>query len=136
MSWSYSGDPSFSSKDEIRFLVGDTVTTAQMITDEEITYALTLHPKVSGKANYAAASLIAQSIAGSFASQRSKTVGSLSISYGEQNQKYQSMADKYGMLASKGIDGKGPNRTAAPLLFGGGDTYLGPNDERNESYSN
>jgi len=135
MTWSYTGNPVDSAKDEIRFLVGDTVTAAQLVSDEEIAYVVALHPKVAGRANYAAASMIAYTIAGTFASKRNKTVGSLSISYGEQSDKYSTMAANYGRLSTMGINGKGANRTAKPLLFGGGGTFLGPNDENNDSYS-
>jgi hypothetical protein len=40
MSWTYAG-PSTSNKDAVRFLVGDTDSTAQLLSDEEITYLLT-----------------------------------------------------------------------------------------------
>lgn len=39
--WSYSGNPSASTKDQVRFLVGDTDTNNQMLSDEEIDWALT-----------------------------------------------------------------------------------------------
>lgn len=41
MSWTYSGDPSASSLDEVRFLIGDTDTTDQLLQDAEVTYAIT-----------------------------------------------------------------------------------------------
>ena len=40
MTWSYSGDPSASSLDEVRFLVGDTDSTEQLVQNEEIAYAI------------------------------------------------------------------------------------------------
>ena len=43
MTWSYSGSPGDSDKDAVRFFIGDTDTTQQLLSDEEINYALTLH---------------------------------------------------------------------------------------------
>ena len=49
MGWTYSGDPTASRKDEIRFLVGDTNSDVdeQLLTDGEINYALQLYPITS-----------------------------------------------------------------------------------------
>lgn len=40
MTWTYSGDPSNSPKDEIRYVVGDTKEDDPLLTDEEIVYTL------------------------------------------------------------------------------------------------
>lgn len=40
MTWSYSGDPSRSDLDEVRFLIGDTVESDPQLQDEEINYLL------------------------------------------------------------------------------------------------
>lgn len=40
MAWSYSGDPSTSPKDEVRFLIGDTSEDDPLLQDEEIAYLL------------------------------------------------------------------------------------------------
>ena len=40
MTWNYSGDPSLSSRDAVRFLIGDTDPNDPLVTDEEIAYAL------------------------------------------------------------------------------------------------
>lgn len=45
MAWSYSGDPSTSKKDEVRFLIGDTNINQQILSDEEIEYMLKLYPE-------------------------------------------------------------------------------------------
>lgn len=42
MAWTY-GNPATSPKDEVRFLIGDTVPTEQLLSDEEITYLLGQH---------------------------------------------------------------------------------------------
>ena len=47
--WTYSGDPSSSRKDEIRFLIGDTNSNEDenLLQDEEINYTLNLYPMVT-----------------------------------------------------------------------------------------
>lgn len=40
MTWSYSGDPSNSTLDEVRYLIGDTESTDMQLQDEEINYHL------------------------------------------------------------------------------------------------
>ena len=55
MTWSYNNSPATVKRDEVRFLVGDTDHDSQMVTDEEITYAI----NTEGSAHLAA-SLIAK----------------------------------------------------------------------------
>ena len=40
MSWNYRGSPAGSERDTVRFMVGDTDTTDQLITDEEIAWCI------------------------------------------------------------------------------------------------
>jgi len=40
VTWTYSGNPGASDLDEVRFLIGDTDTNDQQLSDEEITYLL------------------------------------------------------------------------------------------------
>lgn len=40
MTWTYSGDPSTSDKDNVRFTIGDTEVDMPQMTDEEINFAL------------------------------------------------------------------------------------------------
>lgn len=42
MTWTYSGDPASSSRDAVRFTIGDTNVNDQQLQDEEIDYNLTL----------------------------------------------------------------------------------------------
>jgi hypothetical protein len=62
MTWTYGGDPDANDRDEVRFLVGDTDTTDQQITDEEIAYCVS-----KGGGNYMAAALASEAIAASYA---------------------------------------------------------------------
>lgn len=75
MTWTYDGSPSANDRDAVRFLVTDTDTTDQLVTDEEIAWALAENPNV-----YIAASVVAMQIARQFARKAySKTVGDLKI---------------------------------------------------------
>ena len=46
MTWTYSGNPSSTERDAVRFLVGDTDTNDQLLSNEEIDYLVT-QPMVS-----------------------------------------------------------------------------------------
>ena len=62
MTWTYDGDPTANDRDEVRFLCGDTDTTDQLVTDEEIAYAI-----ADAGNNKLAAALVCEAIAASFA---------------------------------------------------------------------
>lgn len=60
MTWTYSGDPGASDLDQLRFTIGDTDTTDQQLTDEELNYLLTDRGSVAGAAVSALHALIAK----------------------------------------------------------------------------
>jgi hypothetical protein len=76
MTWSYSGNPSTSAKDEVRFLVGDTDTTEQLVQDEEINYALAEQPNTR-----LAAANVADSIGAKFSRKTDVRLGDYTVSY-------------------------------------------------------
>lgn len=76
MPYTYSGDPSSSDRDELRFLLQDTANPGFM-TDAELDYLLTQYPTVPQAALAAARTLYAK-----FAQQVSKSVGDLRIEAG------------------------------------------------------
>ena len=86
MTWTYSGDPSSSNRDLVRFLIHDTDTTAQLLTDEEIAGLLTIEGSARGAAILAAGSLSAR-----FGRKASMSVGDLSINYGSISSFYASL---------------------------------------------
>jgi hypothetical protein len=96
MTWSYSGDPSASNKDEVRYLTGDTDTTDQLVTDEEINYAIS-----SEANNILAAARTAQAIASKFSRKADKSVGDLNITYSQQTKAYQDLEKKLREMAVK-----------------------------------
>lgn len=91
MTWTYTPDFTLS-RDKVRLILGDTVSTTPLVTDEEIAWAVT----ENNSDLYLAAALLCDSLSGRFASQAttSKTVGSLSLSksYGEQSTRWSTRA--------------------------------------------
>ena len=77
MTWSYSGNPASSNLDEIRFLIQDTDTTDQLLSNEEINYLYNVYGDAYSAAVAAVGVLIAQA---SKVAEESKTVGDLSLS--------------------------------------------------------
>lgn len=124
MSWSYSGNPASSTRDEVRFLIGDTDSTDQQMTDEEIDYLRTVHADLgAGVSNYLAAASAALALASKYAKMSDKTVGSLSISYSQKHSQFLSLAKSLENKAT--ANGQTASRVGPPVLGGGGQTYLG-----------
>ncbi|MFE9742954.1 hypothetical protein [Streptomyces sp. NPDC006477] len=97
--YTYSGDPSTSPKDTIRFLAQATGENKEtgFVSDEEIAWIRTQEPNV-----YLAAAMVAERVSAHFGAQRSKTVGPLQISGREQSATYASLAEKLRAQASNG----------------------------------
>ncbi len=86
--WTYSGDPTASTLDEVRFLVTDTDQSDQLISDEEILYLITDRGSARG-----AAADACERIALEFAKEASeKQVGDLRLSLGERAASFESRA--------------------------------------------
>ena len=83
MTWTYTGDPSSSNKDEVRFLAGDTDFDSQLVTDEEIAYAIAQEAN-----NRMAAVRVARAIAAKFSRDVDKAVGDLKISLSQRYKQY------------------------------------------------
>lgn len=77
MTWTYSGDPGGSTRDEIRFLIQDTDTNDQLLSDEELDYLIGVWTDAYAAAVAAVTALIAK---GSRDVEESKRVGDLSLS--------------------------------------------------------
>lgn len=76
MTWTYSGNPGSSSRDEVRFLIQDTDTDDQLLSNEEIDYLLTSYGDPYSAAVAAVVSLIGQAAR---SEEESKKVGDLSL---------------------------------------------------------
>lgn len=105
MTADYSGDPSSTPKDEVRFLLRDTASPFEL-TNEEIYWAL----GESGSNTYLAAALCADTLVAKFAKYVDKSVGPLKISYKDQVTNYAELAKSLRSKAAR-FSGAGPQFT-------------------------
>lgn len=87
MTWTYTGDPSDSEKDAVRFLIGDTVSTDPLITDEEIAWLLTERGGV-----YPAAIQACETIAAKFARLADTQVDDVRVNLSQRAKGYRELA--------------------------------------------
>jgi hypothetical protein len=87
MSWSYSGDPSASNLDEVRFLIGDTDSADALVQDEEINYAIATEAN-----NRMAAVRIARALSSKLSRKVDKDVGDLKIKYSQMAKQFSDLA--------------------------------------------
>jgi hypothetical protein len=103
VTWSYSGNPSASASDKVRFLCGDTDITNQQVSNEEITFLLT---EWNSNA-YLSASFACDAISGKYSakSDSSRSVGDLSISiqYGAQAKTFMERAASLRALSYRAL---------------------------------
>lgn len=91
MSWSYSGNPASSNRDQVRFYVGDTDTNFQLLTNEEIDFLLVQWIDTYGAPLYIAA-VAAENIAAKFAREVSVSADGVSVQIGDLQQRYNDLA--------------------------------------------
>lgn len=87
--FSYTGDPSKSDLDAVRFTLGDTDADCPLLLDAEINFLVTNE----GDARSAAAAG-ARSIAAKFARQADEKVGDISVKFSQKSKQYFELADK------------------------------------------
>ncbi len=110
----YSGDPSASDLDAVRFLIGDTgpvspaTTPVFLLFNEEINYLLAQYPKV-----LAAAAAGADALCAKLARQVDELTGDLQRKCSQKSKQYGELADKLRKQASDPL-------TSLPITFGGG----------------
>lgn len=112
MTWSYSGDPSTSDKDAVRFLVGDTDTNDQLAQDEEIDWVLTRTRTIEG-----AAAGVARAIAGLFAREVDGSLEDQDFSDSQRREAYLALARTLDAMAQKAPTRSGQNKPK-PLITG------------------
>lgn len=86
MSWNYV-DPSASAKDAVRFLVGDTDSSDQLLQDEEINWILGFY----NNAPMNAAVRACEAIMTKFARMADETVGQVRVEYSQKSKAYRDM---------------------------------------------
>ena len=116
MTWTYAGDPSASARDAIRFLIGDTDTTDQLLSDEEIAW---VNSEASGTSTgttalYDAAYRCCLTIASKLAREADKQIGDLSVSMSQRAKAYREQA-----ASLKELSGR---EGGVPIPYAGGIT--------------
>jgi hypothetical protein len=95
ITWSYQGYPADNLKDEVRFLVRDTNSSDQLLSDEEIYYLLTIFPNP-----LASAAMACETLASKFARDASeKAVGDLKINLVEKGKAFSDQASRLWILS-------------------------------------
>lgn len=133
MTWSYSGDPSDSDLDAIRFFVQDTDSEDQFISNEEIEFLIDLWNPVYGN-NMMIAAMVAEAISAKFAREVSYSADGVAVGVQELQQKYDALAaslrDQYkqydigaGTMVEGVLYSDGDDPMVRPTLFA-----LGMND--------
>jgi hypothetical protein len=82
--WTYSGNPGSSPKDQVRFLIGDTDSKDQLLLDGEITWLLSQ----ANNSPYGAAIRGCEQIMAKFSRMADETVGRVSISFSQKAKGY------------------------------------------------
>jgi len=130
MAWTYSGDPSSSQRDELRFLVQDTDQGFPLLQDEELDYLITTWLERYDSLTYVAA-VAAASISRKFAGIVSVSADGVSVNTADLAQRYRDLAeglrDEYKAAQVGGqVDisnlmvGQSPDYSIKPLRFGVG----------------
>jgi len=101
VTWTYSGNPASSATDAIRFLIGDTDTTDQLLSNEEIAW---VNSESSGSSTsttglYEAAYRACLAIASKLSRLADKQIGDLSVSLSQKAKGYLSQAEEFKSLA-------------------------------------
>jgi len=136
MSWTYSGDPSTSEKDTIRFYLGDVDPNFPLLTDEEITFLNSEWADIYGAPLYTAA-VAAEVVASRFAREVDVSADGVSVQIGQLQQRFndlaQSLRDQYKAqygwfdpVVANNVLSVNWDPEIAPLVFGIGfnDNYL------------
>ena len=87
MSWNYSGNPSASNLDSVRFLCGDTDIRDQQLQDAEINFLLSNYGNI-----YKCAAYACKDIAAKYGRQVDKSVGDLRLSYSQRQKSYSDLS--------------------------------------------
>lgn len=101
--WSYSGDPSNSTKDKIRFMIGDVDEDEQLLQDSEINWVIEQHDSVWG-----AAAECCETIAAQFAKRVDVRTEDFNAGIGSKVDHYNALAKEFrrkDISAQKGYAG-------------------------------
>lgn len=96
MSWTYSGNPDSSALDKVRFLVQDTDSADQQLSDQEVTAMLA----DSNSNAYIAAIACVRALMSKYTRRADKSVGDLSISWSQIAKGYQALIASLSLQAA------------------------------------
>lgn len=111
MAWTYSNDPANVPRDAVRFLVGDTDTSDQKVTDEEISFALL----EANEDVYAGAAICARALSAKYARRVDVEFDGVSHKYSQLSKSYMDLARK---LENQSKAMGGNSAIGAPLAGG------------------
>lgn len=117
MSWTYSGDPSSSARDAVRFMIGDTDADRPLLSDKEIDF--TLSTNLSARE---AAIGCCEAIAMKFADKVDRRIGKTMVSGSQVYEQYVKMAARLKCKSS-----------ASGVPYSGGMFEVDTNTDRNNS---
>jgi hypothetical protein len=84
MSWTYSGNPGYSAKDQVRFLIGDTIQSDPILQDGEVDWLLSQYNNVPINAAIRAC----EAIISKFSRLADESVGQVKISFSQRCEGY------------------------------------------------
>lgn len=102
--WTYSGDPTTSARDEVRFLIGDTNENDPQLSDTEIDYLLL---QTGGNAQSAALRSV-EGLISQYSRLVDKSIGDLSISYSQRKASYMDLLKMLRRQASLALSSSAP----------------------------
>ena len=128
MTFTYTADPESEPLDAVRFLVGDVDSTEPQLQDAEIEFLVATW---EGMSMYYVAGMAAEAIAAKYAREINISADSQSLSTGDLQEKYLSLAQRLfalheqllagGLVDAGGVTtGEQPDPTVRPLSFGKG----------------
>lgn len=91
MTWTYSGDPSASEKDTVRFLIQDIDENEPLVSDEEITYAVDTWYELKGSLQYCAA-VVADILSAKYTREASYSADGVSVNMAQAAQQFRDLA--------------------------------------------
>ncbi len=89
MSWNYSGNPQDSERDEVRFLMGDTNTADQLVSDQEVAYAITKQSNLR-----LAAAILLRHLSAVYSRMVTNRVGDVSSNCSDMAKQFKAKADE------------------------------------------
>lgn len=114
--WSYSGDPSKSSKDAVRYKIGDTDEDDPLIYDEEITWELIQYGQDIDMASYSSA----MAISAKFSRECARQMGRLKVEAEQRAKAYKELAKElYRKATGNSVDGIGFFQEGSGTFYAG-----------------